>query len=658
MAASPKVIPLPVSNEPSRGPRHRFRVRTRAENRLPSKNGWSLNKPVKGAFFRTLLRLIQILGVAAYFGILALIDRISIRQHRLRVRRRAVLLRRVFEVLGGAFIKVGQQLSLRRDMFADEYCDELSKLLDKVGAFPFKEAEAAIQEQIGRGKPICSVFPTLNPKPIGEASVACVYEAWLCDEHEPLPVRVAIKVRRPGIVKLVASDLRAVDWFCAVLEYLTVVRGGVSQTFRDQLREILFDELDFRIEARFQELFRRQYKKHKKYRITAPKLYHRYCGKSVMVSEYVDAIPLDSVSSAIEENDTEYLAYLESLDIHPVRLAKRLVRYNFHAFFEDVFFHGDPHPGNIFVLPHDKLVLIDFGACGTFSKRDRNLMWELHRFHSRQDIRGMVECVIGLMEPLPPIEIDGFRRALEKQYWDGYYCLLSKHSDWRDRTSYRLWVALYDLVREYQIPIPLNMLRMIRATLLYDTVAAHLYNDIDVFKEFRKYERSIEQRVKVGFFRDATRQAICGPDLHWYLTYRRLFDIGRTAIFRLQKFLDEPAFDFAALADKVYYAIGFITRWLAWSVTVGILVVLFLWLTYSIGVLKNTGTVVDGGTSDRVEFWQTFGYFLVPTHWAEFFNQAPYTMNLFFIVLAVITYCHYRALKLRFSDPDVKRRDD
>jgi ubiquinone biosynthesis protein len=665
MAASPKVIPLPVDHELPRQPEHRFRVRTRVENRLPSKNGWSLNRPVKGAVFRTLLRFIEVLAVISYFRIRALLERLRTRNQRLLILRRAQLLRRVFEVLGGAFIKVGQQLSLRRDMLPAEYCEALNSLLDNVKEFPFKEAETAIQDQLGAGRPIHKVFRNLNPEPIGKASIACVYEAWLRDEHECEPVRVAIKVRRPGIVKLFASDLRALDWCLSILEYLTVVRSGVSRTFRTQLREILFDELDFRIEARFQELFRRRYKKLKKYRITAPKLYHRYCGQSVMVSAYVDAIPLNSVTSAVEDGDVEYLAYLDSLHIHPVRLAKRLVRYNFHAFFEDVFFHGDPHPGNIFVMPHNRLVLIDFGACGTFSKRDRNMMWEMHRFHARQDIRGMVECVIALMEPLPPVEIDEFRRALEKQYWDGYYGLLSKHADWRDRTSYRLWVALYDLVRQYQIPIPLNMLRMIRATLLYDTIAAQLHNDINVFKEFRKYELSVERRMKVGFFRDATRQAICGPDLEWYQTFRRLYDIGRAAIFRVQKFLEEPAFDFAAIADKVYYFLGFLARWLVSASGFALTVVLFLWARYSIGLLKVTGNVgtpeaakAATQVNDKVEFWGTFGYFLVPTHWAEFWEQAHYTMTLFFIVLAVISYCHLRALSLRLSDPDVKRRDD
>src|SRR5258707_10840978 len=113
-----------------------------------------------------------------------------------------------------------------------------------------------------------------------------------------------------------------------------------------------------------------------------------------------------------------------------------------------------------------------------------------------------------LMEPLPPIDIDEFRRKLEKQYWDGYYGVLSRHSDWRERTSYRVWLALFELVREYHIPLPLNMLRMIRATLLYDTIAARLYSQIDVFKEFRKYEKRVARRVRAQLITNVVRQAI------------------------------------------------------------------------------------------------------------------------------------------------------
>jgi len=330
------------------------------------------------------------LGVLSWFGLRVLFTATWTRDAAERKSKRAALLKDVFETLGGAYIKIGQQLSLRLDLLPAEYCDALRSLLDNIREFPFAEARKEIEKQLGQ--PIDRVFKKVNQNPIGKASLACVYEAWLCDQCEPEPVRVAIKVRRPGIVDRFASDLKTLDWALMSLEYLSILRQGFTGTVRAQLQEIFFDEMDFRIEARFQELFRQRYKKHKSFRVSAPRTFHRYSGKSVMVSEFVDAIPLASVVSAMEKNDRDYLAYLESLEIHPKRLAKLLIRYNFHGFFEDSFFHGDPHPANILVLPDDHLVFIDFGACAAFPKRDRNMMWQLHQCHSRQDIRGMVSA--------------------------------------------------------------------------------------------------------------------------------------------------------------------------------------------------------------------------------------------------------------------------
>jgi ubiquinone biosynthesis protein len=638
MAIAPSIVEVPAGYAPPFGRTSRYRRHESSpegQSRL-SRDEWSLNKPVRGGLFSTLWRVLQILSVGLWYFLRGAVAGIYIRGKHRRTEYRAVLLRRAFESLGGAFIKIGQQLSLRQDMLAPEYCDALRELLDNVKEFDFSYARQAIEAQIRR--PIEQVFTSLDPKPIGRASIACVYQAWLCDEFEPVPVRVAIKVRRPGIVELFAADLRALDWIMITLEYFTIMRGGVSRTFRGQLREILFDEVDFRIEARYQEIFRREYRKHKRYRVAAPRIFYRYSGKGVMVSEYVDAIPLESVISAVEARDGEYLEYLRSLGIHPVRLAKRLLRYNFHAFFEDVFFHGDPHPANIMVLPGGKLVFIDFGACGTFSKRDRHMMLQMHHAHAQKDVRGMVQSVIALMEPLPPIDVDEFRRKLEKQYWDGYYALLSKHSDWRDRTSYRLWVALYDLVREYHIPMPLNMLRMIRATLLYDTIVAHLDNRIDVFKEFRRYESTVARRAQVRFFRDVTRQMLCGPDLHWYLSFQRAFEMGRTALFRVQKFLDEPFFSFAGLASKVYFTVMTFTRWLVSVSAVSSVFVTYIFVRQYFGRKSYLSTVQD---------------LVSPTSWSDLWSKAEYSTMIFFFVLAVITLAHINALRLRFSDPDL-----
>ena len=133
------------------------------------------------------------------------------------IERRAVRLRRAFETGGPTFAKLAQQLSMRADMLPYEYCVELSKMLDQAEAFPTEQAIDIVERSLGR--PLADVFEIFDPKPIGSASLSCVYQAQLRTGE-----RVAVKVRRPGIGPLVAADLRACDWLLIIAETLTIIR--------------------------------------------------------------------------------------------------------------------------------------------------------------------------------------------------------------------------------------------------------------------------------------------------------------------------------------------------------------------------------------------------------------------------------------------------
>ncbi len=462
--------------------------------------------------------------------------------------RSAWRLRLLIERMGGPLIKVGQQASLRSDLLPEEYCDQLEKLLDRLPAFPVSEAYRAIEEQTGR--PLAATFATFCPEPVGSASVACVYRAFLHNGDE-----VAVKVRRPGIRKEFETDLAVMDLVAAFLEFLTVVRPGISESFRTEARSMLLEELDFRSEARYQELFTRYHRRRKKLKIRAPKVYHDLSGREVIVSEYVSGIWVKEIMAKMQEQDEGYLAFLDGLGINPRRVAKRLIRSQHYQFHECPFFHGDPHPGNILVQPGGKIVMVDFGACGVFAQKDRDLMLRMNYHYTRGDVAGMVQCVIGLMEPVPRIDVDEFSKYLQDEWWKGYYGVISKHADWSERTSFRLWVALLRAFRRFGVAMPLHMIRMIRATLLYDTVAAHLYSKINVFKEFEKYQKDVARRTRRHMEASVIRQVLMGPDDSHFLMFKRLVDLGNALFFRLQKFLGESEVGFQGVVNKVYYLI-------------------------------------------------------------------------------------------------------
>ena len=223
--------------------------------------------------------------------------------------RRAVRLRRVFEDAGATFAKLGQQLSMRADMLPYAYCAELGKMLDQAPAFPTQQAVEIIERNLGG--PLSDVFEVFDPEPIGSASLACVYQAQLKTGE-----KVAVKVRRPGIGPLIAADLRALDWILILGETLTIIPPGVTRRFRQDFETILFNELNFRAEARYTDIFRRRAAKRKK-GVTAPQVYFKYCSEEVMVSELVSGVWMWELMAAVDSNDQEFLAKVRRIGIEP-----------------------------------------------------------------------------------------------------------------------------------------------------------------------------------------------------------------------------------------------------------------------------------------------------------------------------------------------------
>lgn len=402
---------------------------------------------------------------------------------------RARRLRETFEEMGTTFIKLGQQLSMRLDLLPYAYTSELEKMLDKVAPFPTDEAIRTIEQ--ATGQPLGEYFSAFDPEPIGSASVACVYKAVLRSGET-----VAVKVRRPVIVPLLAADMRALGWLLAIAELL-FLPPGFSENFIFELRTMLMEELDFTREARFADLYRRRMRKTKQLRyVSVPRVYFEHSNDAVMISEFVSGIWLTEVLLALETRNRQALDKLEEMSFDPVILARRIqviARFNN---FENIFFHADLHPANILIQPGNKIVLIDFGSCGSFSKKELISWRRWFDAQSTNDVGGMVQAALAILEPLPPIDRDEFAMKLESMFWNDLYAIKSKHSEWWERISARLWMGFLKLSREHQIPMRLNTLRMIRASMLSDTIAARLDNDQDPYREFRYYEKSAGRRAK------------------------------------------------------------------------------------------------------------------------------------------------------------------
>ncbi|MFQ5420747.1 MAG: ABC1 kinase family protein, partial [Anaerolineae bacterium] len=412
---------------------------------------------------------------------------------------RAVRLRQTFTRIGGTFIKFGQQASVRADLLPYAYCEELTKLLDRVEPFPSEQAIAAIERMTGR--PLADTFQRFDPVPIGSASIACVYQAILHSGE-----LVAVKVRRPGIGDLFAADFRVLGWLFTALEALTLIRPGLTEIVLEEVRNTLMEELDFYKEARFQEIFRRRAKKARRPYFSAPRVYPQYSGEDVIVEEFVSGIWLSELLSAVEQSNVQALATIRARHIDPRVVARRLLWVSYWGLWESSFFHADPHPANIIVQEGNKLIFIDFGSMGALKETRRRTLHELYHLEEREDLEGMARLGLTMLEPLPPIDTERVIKAIEDVFWDGLVATRSRQSEWWERTSAQLWLGFFRVTSRFQIPMSFDTVRMIRATLLYDTLAARLDHDIDLGREYRRYVKDAGKEARQRLVKGTQRR--------------------------------------------------------------------------------------------------------------------------------------------------------
>ncbi len=466
--------------------------------------------------------------------------------------RRAERLREFIELLGGSAVKLGQQLAMRIDLLPYEYTVELSKMLDRMVPFPVEYAIGRIESFLGR--PLGEVFKEFNPVPIGSASVACVFSAWLVTGE-----RVAIKVRRPRIGEQFVADCAALGLVLKSLEFLTILRPGLSHNFLYDFRHMLLEELDFTKECRYTELFRRRVHKRMTF-VSAPKVYPELSCDDILVTEFLEGIWLRELLNAVEQNDEPALSLLREQGVYPELVARRLLRANQFGVFENLLFHADPHPSNVVVQRDSRIVFIDFGACGVYTSRERNVWRQFSYYHQQEDVGRMVQSAVALLEPLPPIDIDELAKRLENVFWEHMNAFKSKHTQWWERTSARVWIKYMELAREYDAPLALNTLRMIRSTLMYETVAARLYGRVDAFKEHRQYLKTAGKAARKRVRNRIEKFMFKGPGPGDYRTFEQMMGMANRTMYLAQRWLDQPPFHFSMMVDKFVYAVTVILR--------------------------------------------------------------------------------------------------
>ena len=412
-------------------------------------------------------------------------------QRRDNIERRAVRLRMALERAGGTFVKLGQQAAMRIDLLPWAYCVELSKMLDQMPPFPIALALEAIERTIGR--PWQDVFAVIDPVPVGSASIACVYQATLKDG-----TKVVVKVRRPGIAEAFMADLKVLDWIAGLAEFLTIMRPGFTRNLRIELRGILLDELNFRSEGRFQDIFRRNAKKSGRDFFTAPRVFFKLSGEEVLVQEFIGGLWAWEVIAAVEQKNPEGRELLRRLNIDPDIVARHILWASFWSMEAHVFFHADPHPANILIRPNNEVVFIDFGSCGSFNSQQRIALEQMVLAMHDQDVETMSRATLILMEPIPPVDVPALVKETQEEYLRVLHTFNTpaEFTQYWERTSARQWLTMIKIARKFKLPSNLHMLRMIRATLLYDSIVLRLDNQLNRYDEYMAFMKDLAQLVK------------------------------------------------------------------------------------------------------------------------------------------------------------------
>ncbi len=367
--------------------------------------------------------------------------------------------------LGTTFIKLGQGLSLRRDLLPDDYIEALQTLQDRVAPFDGKVAELEIERALGA--PLHELFAEFDAQALAAASIAQVHRARLHDGRE-----VVVKVRRPAIKSQVARDMRLLKLAVRLLAALVPrLRQFQPLAIIEEIDTGLQSEMDFRREARNVKRFVQMFKDSQTIYVPA-----------IVDDLYTEAVLVQIRSGGRRIDDP-------ALREHGPALAQALVDAYLKQFFLYGLFHGDPHPGNLFVMDDGRICLHDFGLVGFLDQRSRkNLAAAMQAFVQR-DSGWLLDAYQDLGLVAGDLERAEFVRGMEELLED-YAALPMK--DWSFGEAF---IAMMRLGRGRNVRVPHNLLVYLRASVLTESAVRVLDSEFNVVQGLTAGERQIRDAI-------------------------------------------------------------------------------------------------------------------------------------------------------------------
>ncbi|RMG15532.1 MAG: hypothetical protein D6731_08190 [Planctomycetota bacterium] len=423
---------------------------------------------------RSLQRLPQIVGVLFKYGFGDLASRVGIDSvvHRLKSHvfkdvdprfesmRTEVRIRLALEELGPTFVKLGQVMATRPDLIPMSLCDELRHLQDEVAPFDVQGIRAHVEAELGR--PIDELFAEFQDEPLAAASIAQVHRARLRDGRE-----VVLKIQRPNLDRLLESDLALLHWLAQVAaERLPEMRRYDPVGLVAEFKKSLLREIDFEIEAYHIRRFARCFADDPN--IYVPEVIDECTTSKILCEEFIRGTPLSD--PALREKDIDFEA------IAKIGLRNIVEQALVHGFF-----HGDPHPGNIFVLEGNRLCFIDYGMMGVL---DRERIDELLTFLVAiltRDLDKMVRLFYKLELIDEHVDVRGLRRDVDDLIARFETVELAKLD------VGRFLQQVIDVVISHDVKVPSDLLMVGKALATIEGVGRDLYPELNALQEVRPF---------------------------------------------------------------------------------------------------------------------------------------------------------------------------
>ncbi|MBO6558102.1 MAG: ubiquinone biosynthesis regulatory protein kinase UbiB [Pseudomonadales bacterium] len=393
---------------------------------------------------------------------------------------KAVAARKALEALGPIFIKFGQLLSTRKDLFSEEMSRELEKLQDQVPPFDSAEARRMIEQDIGTS--VDELFDNFSHDPMASASVAQVHPATLKTDHGPR--EVVVKVIRPGIDKVIRRDIKLMYFGARLLQrfWPDAKRLHPIAIVRDYERTIL-GELDLSLEAANTKQLRENW--YGSGKLYVPVVYEEFSSRRIMVMERIYGVTATNLEALkAEDTDLKKLAHLG-------------VEIFFTQVFEDNFFHADMHPGNVFVDITDPAnptyIALDCAIIGSLTDNDKNYLARNLLAFFRRDYDEVAKLHVQSGWVPSSTDVDEFSRVI-RQVVDPFF-----QKPIKDISFGNVLLELFDTARHFDMEVQPQLVLLQKTLINIEGMGRQIYPDLDLWETAAPFmERWMNERVGIA----------------------------------------------------------------------------------------------------------------------------------------------------------------